>query len=235
MHGSHANLTVGRERSPMNWALILNKKEFYTNLFQYQNNVDGGDIVDTHRFEIFSTDTCATLHHKNRVAMNTLICKNFDDLISENIELKQQTDEGATFFPKRIPEDGAIDWNISATHIYNHIRAVTKPFDGAFTYKQGKKITIWRASVFDSDSLGTQSSDSGIIQQIMSDNSFVVQTQRGTLLIHEYTTDGEVDLCIGDRFESVSFESIYSNIEQRYHHIDGGKEITVDYIKQFYE
>ncbi|MFW5895330.1 MAG: hypothetical protein ACOCT9_01170, partial [archaeon] len=42
MHGSCKDLPKGRGRSPMNWALILDKNKFYTNLFKYEEGIDNG-------------------------------------------------------------------------------------------------------------------------------------------------------------------------------------------------
>ena len=53
----------------------------------------------------------------------------------------------STYFGRRTPADGLIDWNQNAQTIYNLIRAVTKPFPGAFFEENGKKIIIWRAKV----------------------------------------------------------------------------------------
>ena len=45
-----------------------------------------------------------------------------------------QDDSKATYYPKRTPEDGKIDWSISALEIEHSIKAVTKPYPGAFTF-----------------------------------------------------------------------------------------------------
>lgn len=234
MHGSHANLPIGRGRSPMNWALLLGKKEFYTNLFQYQNNVDGGDVVATHRFEITEFDTCATLHHKNRRAMNVLIKNHIHDLLERKISLQQQPEEQATYFPKRIPQDGAIDWNISAQHIYNHVRAQTKPFPGAFTRYQQQYISIWKVIPFDLEESTPPSFVPGEILSLFANGDFVVQTGKGTILVQEYSAQTQFSPHIGMVLESVPFEEMYADIETRYHDDQKNKEITVENMKVLY-
>lgn len=50
-------------------------------------------------------------------------------------------------YPRR-PEDGLIDWHRSSTDIHRLVRASSQPFDGAFTYLEGKDLVkIWRADV----------------------------------------------------------------------------------------
>ena len=49
-----------------------------------------------------------------------------------------------SYFGRRTPQDGRIDWRWPALRIYNLIRAVTDPYPGAFTLtKSGEIIIIW--------------------------------------------------------------------------------------------
>jgi methionyl-tRNA formyltransferase len=57
-----------------------------------------------------------------------------------------QDDDKATWWPRRCPEHGLIDWNQSAQEIYNWIRGQTRPYPGAFSYINGRKVTIWQAN-----------------------------------------------------------------------------------------
>jgi len=41
--------------------------------------------------------------------------------------------------------DGRIDWSRPALEIYNLVRAVTRPYPGAFTELSGEKFTVWWA------------------------------------------------------------------------------------------
>lgn len=50
-------------------------------------------------------------------------------------------------YPRR-PEDGLIDWHLPAPRIHSLVRATARPFDGAFTYLEGKELVrIWRADL----------------------------------------------------------------------------------------
>ena len=61
---------------------------------------------------------------------------------NNKITLTPQNHFKATYFGKRVPEDGHIDWNWQKERIYNWIRAQAKPYPGAFTFLNDKKITI---------------------------------------------------------------------------------------------
>ena len=49
----------------------------------------------------------------------------------------------------RIPNDGCIKWQDSASNIVRLINASNKPYSGAFCYLQGIKLTIWSAYLAD--------------------------------------------------------------------------------------
>jgi len=47
-------------------------------------------------------------------------------------------------YPRR-PDDGLVDWGMSAQHLGRLVRASSEPFAGAYSYYKGERITIWRA------------------------------------------------------------------------------------------
>ena len=56
-----------------------------------------------------------------------------------------QDDSVATWGTKRTPDDGRIDWTQPATIIWRLIRAVGKPYPGAFTNDGTSRLVIWEA------------------------------------------------------------------------------------------
>lgn len=187
MHGSSRPLPHGRGRSPMNWALIQNKKIFYTYLFQYQPGVDNGPVVGVKKFDITPHDTCFTLHLKNTVSMVKLCTKYLPALLDGTVILTPQSQEGVSYFPKRNPEDGIIYWEDSTEAIHNLIRAVTKPFSGAFSYlddNPNQRVFLWRAIPFDTH-LTWEDAKPGEIVEVFFDGTFVVQTGDSSLLVLE--------------------------------------------------
>ena len=237
MHGSSDDLPKGRGRSPMNWALIMGKKIFYTNLFKYDSSIDGGGIVGTKKFIINDYDTIQTLHYKNTLAMCFLIKKSLLKLFSNKIKLKIQDDSQATYFPKRNPEDGVIDWTLSNFHLRNFTRALTKPFPGAFSYINNEKIIIWQLFPFMDDE---ESKDllPGTIVSVFANNTFSVKTGDGTVLIDDYFIERKDLIKVGANIKSTPFLKIYKKIEKRYGifvRSDHQKEITLNKIKKIYK
>ncbi len=189
MHGSARDLPFGKGRSPMNWALIEGRKLFHTNLFMYDAGVDNGPVLDSKTFSINETDTAETLHYKNTLSMCYLIKTNLEDLLNGNFQTHAQSlVAGESFYPKRSPADGAIDWRDDIYNIERLIRAVTKPFDGAFSFLEGKKIIIERAAIFYTDIENHQfkSTHFGKILDVFPNGKFLIRCSSGVLIVHKY-------------------------------------------------
>ena len=235
MHGSPSNLPKGRGRSPLNWSLILDKKEFHTNLFKYEDNVDGGSIVSSKKFDILVGDTIETLHFKNLLSMIEILKKDFADLILGNKYLKAQNDLGATYYPKREPSDGVIDWSLDTKHIINFSRALTKPFPGSFTFLDDHKVMIWRMSEF-SRSFSYPDSLPGEILEVFYNQKFLVKTKDSIIIVHDYDMKDSSVLSKGKKFKSINFIESYNEIIKRYPSFVKLEqmELTLEDIKKLY-
>ena len=63
-------------------------------------------------------------------------------IITNQLVTVPQDNSKATYFGKRTPDDGLIDWAWNREKIYNWIRAQTFPYPGAFTYYLNNKVII---------------------------------------------------------------------------------------------
>lgn len=192
MHGSSLNLPLGRGRSPMNWALIEGRKVFYTNLFRYDEGVDSGNILDYYKFSITSKDNAETMHFKNILAMKYLVAKNLESLLENNFILKPQLNITPTYYPKRNPIDSIINWNDDVYNIERFIRAVSYPFNGAFTFINSSKLIIKSAQVFDIQDFGYDEFRAGTVVEIFFPNKLLVKGFGGLLLINEFKSECKV-------------------------------------------
>jgi methionyl-tRNA formyltransferase len=188
MHGSALNLPLGRGRSPMNWSILEDRKFFYTNLFKYDAVIDSGDILDTFLFSIKPDDTAETMHFKNTLAMKHLILKNLSRLLANDFSLKKQKEASPTFYPKRAPSDSLIDWQRDIFYLERHIRAVTSPFNGAYTFFGNKKVVIYRAAIFEDElvDFGYSNEPFGRVVEVFPNGKFLIKCRGGLLLVHKY-------------------------------------------------
>lgn len=191
MHGSAMGLPLGRGRSPLNWALIEGKKQFYTSLFKYDKGIDSGQVLDTYKFQIGEVDNAETLHLKNSLSMLYLIKKNIDDLLHHQFQLKEQNIQVTpTYYPKRNPSDSLIDWSQDIYTIERFIRAVSYPFNGAFTFvNKGIRVKIISAQVFDFSEFGYNDSNIGDIVQVFPYEKILIKCNGGLLLVTKYESD----------------------------------------------
>lgn len=192
-HGSSFPLPKGKGRSPFNWSLIENKKIIRNNFFKYVSEADAGDIYNITNFEINEHDNIRTLEYKQLIDVKSQIKNLLNDYKKKKISLSKQKGS-STFYPKRSPEDGKIDFNNSTQKIYNLIRAVTKPFPGAFCYKIDQKIYLWDAKPFDK-LLNFSKFKNGEIIDLLDDFP-IVKTSDGSLIVYNY--EAKKKLKIGD-------------------------------------
>lgn len=204
MHGSSRNLPSGRGRSPMNWSIIEGRQWFFTNLFKYLPGIDDGPVVDTACFSIRDSDTAESLHFKNSLAMVDLIRRNIDDLLSGTANLIPQAARQATYYPKREPSDSIIDWTWGVIEIDRHIRAVSPPFSGAFSFANEARVVIDRASVLytDLEQHPFRQAQPGLVCAVMPNGKFCVRAVGGVLLVHEHRIEGNATIERGTQLNS---------------------------------
>lgn len=146
--GIHASLLPKyRGNAPLVWAIINGEKETGISLFYFDKGIDSGDIIDQKKIEITETDTIKEVLEKVKLNSKEILLKNIPLLKAGAAARVTQDHSKATVFPKRTPLDGEIDWSLSSQQIKDFIRAQTKPYPGAFTYINGKKIIIWDADI----------------------------------------------------------------------------------------
>lgn len=146
--GMHPTLLPeGRGRAPIPWSIIKGLKESGVTLFYLTVGVDDGDIVGQERFTIEEDDDARTVYDKATAAHVALIRRCLPELIAGNAPRAPQDHSRATYWPRRRPEDGRIDWSWSARRVYDWVRALTHPYPGAFTSFRGETIRVWRAAL----------------------------------------------------------------------------------------
>jgi methionyl-tRNA formyltransferase len=205
MHGSSHALPYGRGRSPMNWSLIQNRTSFISNLFKYSPGVDDGDILDTQVFDINPFDNAKTMHYKSTMAMTGLLKKHLNQILNNEFELRKQMNINPTYYPKRTEEDGIIFWDKGSIEIYNLVRAVTRPFHGAFTFYKENKIMVWNGYPFDSRLFDPYILP-GTILHLFSNGDIILKTGDGSFIITEYELHDNIKLQPGNIFNSGNYQ-----------------------------
>lgn len=144
VHGSL--LPKYRGRTPHVWAIINNESETGITAHVIDQDCDSGDIIKQVKVKINQVDTGASILEKFKELYIPLVESILTDCDMNLLSFTKQDESKATYFGKRTPEDGRIDWNWSVERIINWVRAQSKPYPGAFTYYNNKKLIIDQVS-----------------------------------------------------------------------------------------
>ncbi|WP_294283386.1 methionyl-tRNA formyltransferase [uncultured Chryseobacterium sp.] len=179
VHGSL--LPKYRGRTPHVWSIINNEK--YTGITAHiiDSGCDTGDIIEQIKIPIESNDTGASLLERYNTLYLPLIKSVIGKIASKAFFLEKQDNKKATYFGKRVPEDGEINWEWQKERIYNWVRAQAYPYPGAFTYLKGKQLVIDEVQL--SDFGFDYSYENG---SILSTTPLIVKTPNGCLEITKF-------------------------------------------------
>jgi UDP-4-amino-4-deoxy-L-arabinose formyltransferase / UDP-glucuronic acid dehydrogenase (UDP-4-keto-hexauronic acid decarboxylating) len=142
LHGSL--LPKYRGKAPINWVLVNGERETGVTLHYMTPRPDDGDIVAQERIAISDDDTALTLHGKAAQAAGKLLDEILPRIKNGTAPRIPQDHGKATYFGGRRPADGEIDWFKTAQEVRNLVRAVTKPFPGAFSFIGERRCLFWQ-------------------------------------------------------------------------------------------
>jgi methionyl-tRNA formyltransferase len=140
MHGSL--LPKYRGRVPVNWAVIKGETETGATLHYMTEKPDAGDIVGQQAVPILPDDTAADVFVKVTAAAVAVLDTHLPALIAGNAPRIPQNLAAGSYFGGRKPDDGRIDWRMSAAKVHDLVRGVAPPYPGAFTTINGATLRI---------------------------------------------------------------------------------------------
>jgi methionyl-tRNA formyltransferase len=149
MHGSM--LPAYRGRAPVNWMLVNGEREAGVTLHHMVARADAGDIVAQRAVQIDDTDTARTLYHKLVPVAAAIMREMHPMIVAGHAPRRPQDLSRGSYFGRRRPADGAIDWRWPARRIFNLVRAVTHPYPGAFCLAGGRRLFIWESAIAHED------------------------------------------------------------------------------------
>ena len=130
LHGSL--LPKFRGRAPLNWAILKGERETGVTLHEMTAKPDAGRIVDQQAVPIGPDDTAVEVFHRMTDAAEAVLKRSLSALVAGTVHYKPNDLSRGSYFGRRRPEDGRIDWTKSAQEIHDLVRAVAPPFPGAF-------------------------------------------------------------------------------------------------------
>lgn len=137
-----------RGRAANVWQVLLGVHDTKCSLFFIDEGMDSGDILGQEPYRIEDTDYAEDVGRKIDEAAAKLARRVLRQIMDGSLVPWKQNEAEATYLLKRTPDDGLIDWDWPVARIHTLVRAVSRPFPGAFGLYDGKhRIVIWRAEI----------------------------------------------------------------------------------------
>jgi methionyl-tRNA formyltransferase len=173
-------LPAYRGRAPVNWVLVNGERETGVTLHYMVARADAGDIVGQRSVAIDDTDNALTLYRK-LVPLGVELIEELHPKIVEGTAPRRKMDIAkGSYFGRRKPDDGRIDWRWPARRIFNLVRAVTHPYPGAFCFVGGRKLMVWEAK------LGAETGELGSAGHVVretSDGALEIAAGEGSVFV----------------------------------------------------
>jgi len=139
-----------RGRAPIPWAILSGLARTGVTLFEITDSTaDSGAIVGQAVVDIAPDETATTLFERLARAHVELIREYVPQLLRRSAPRVPQDARRASAWPRRTPADGIIDWDTRAPYLYDWVRAQTRPYPGAFTFRGDDRVVVWRARPVD--------------------------------------------------------------------------------------
>jgi methionyl-tRNA formyltransferase len=183
MHGSL--LPKYRGRVPINWAIIHGETETGATLHAMTEKPDNGAIVTQKAVPIGIDDTARDVFERVTGAAAQALAAALPSLMAGSApHLPQDLSRGA-YFSGRKPEDGRIDVSWPARRIHDFVRALTRPYPGAFADIAGHRTILWRTR------LGGPAATETAVLHLADDGIVLDCTDGQRLLLIELEVDGK--------------------------------------------
>lgn len=175
-----------RGRAPINWAILHGETELGLTAHLIDEGMDTGDVIAQRRYALSSEEDVGDALRKLYPLYRELTLEITAALTKGHLPCIPQDHARATTFPRRRPEDGHINFAAPAENVLNLVRAVAKPYPGAFAWCGATRVTLWKARL----AIPTVKTDAqpGTVTQTFADG-FRVACEQGTLEVLDWAAD----------------------------------------------
>jgi len=183
-------LPAYRGRAPVNWVLVNGERETGVTLHHMVARADAGDIVGQRAVAIDDSDNALTLYRKLVPLGVELVEELHPKIVAGNPPRRKMDISKGSYFGRRKPEDGRIDWGWPARRIFNLVRAVTHPYPGAFCLVDGQKLMVWEAKI--GAEHGTLGAPGQVVREA-ADGALEVAAGEGSVIVKVAQFEGELE------------------------------------------
>lgn len=140
-------LPLYRGMNIINWAILNGEKEIGVTVHFIDDGIDTGDIIAQKSVPVDDADDYGSVIEKAAPVCSELLFESLKAIASGSAARRVQSHLPGTYFSFRRAGDEYIDWNWPSRRIFDLIRAIARPGPGAFTFADGRKLIVWKASL----------------------------------------------------------------------------------------
>ena len=136
-----------RGGSPLNWQIINGEKNIGISVIEMTSKLDAGPIYDSFKFKLKKNDNIRKVHKRVNKIFPLLTVSTIKKILNNKKPILQSK-KNLRLYRQRKDEDGLIKWNkLDNIQVYNFVRGITKPYPGAYYFKNKKKIRVYKCKI----------------------------------------------------------------------------------------
>ena len=135
-----------RGASPIEHSIINGDKETGISIFQLEEKLDTGPILNSASIKIEDSFSKHDLILRLNKLGTSLLNETLPKIFNKTVLMKEQDDSKATYAKKLTSESRKINFNDNVTNVYNHIRAFS-PKPSAWFMHNNQRINILKCSM----------------------------------------------------------------------------------------
>ncbi len=199
LHG--AKLPEYRGSSVSNWVVVNGEIDSAATVIYAGEDYDTGGILLEQKFEISPEDTIAEVLQKSLNAFPPLLLKVVREIKEGTVNVVPQDESKANYYHSLGPGySEPVDWKtMDAERIHGWVRALTHPYNGAYTFFDGRKLFLWKTSLLEESVRGIP----GRVSYSKGDGVVVVARDRG-LLVEKVQEENEKEISAKEYFKDKS-------------------------------
>lgn len=144
INGHASLLPKYRGAAPIQWAVAMGETVTGVTSMRIDAGLDTGDMLLKGEISILPEDTAETLSPRLAQLTGKILVETLQGLEGGSVHPVKQDDSQATLAPILKKEDGQMDFQRTATDLWNRLRGF-QPWPGAFTSYRGKKLNVTSA------------------------------------------------------------------------------------------
>lgn len=145
----HASLLPKyRGAAPIHYAILNGDEKTGVTIMYMEQKMDVGNIISQRAIPITDEDDTGTLFEKLSIVGRDLLMDTLPAIFAGENKSIEQDEAKVSLSPMISKEQEKINWENTATEIFNHVRAL-RPAPGTYTLLEDQRFKIWDTQVIE--------------------------------------------------------------------------------------